>query len=274
MGCALHRQGDTRLMLHFLFQISDIYLLLLLSSITIGISIIALILVKRYIPLKLRNRNNPVIGNISALIGIIYGVLAGLTALYLFNNVYYATDSVQREANALADIYRDSKWLKEPTRSAIQIQVKNYLNKVINEEWILMKNGSEISKEGALIIDSIGDQLKNYDMVTNKEFLIVRDILDEVKKLYDSREQRISMNDSALNPEVWVVLLIGTILTLGINYLFGMHFYLHLFTVSATALMASSMIFLIITLDKPFQGQFIVQPDSFKSTLSYIEKIS
>lgn len=259
-------------MLNSLFQMSDIFLLFLLSCITILVSILALFLIKRYVPLKLREQNNPVIGNISSIISIIYGVLAGLTALYLFNNVYYASDFVQREANSVANIYRDSKWLKDPTRTAIQTQIKKYLNKVINEEWILMTNGDEINTEGELLIDNIMDQLKNYNIVTHNDFLIVRDMIEEVKNLYDSREQRISMNDSALNPEVWVVLLIGTILTLAINYLFGMHFYLHIVSVSATALMAASMIFLIITLDKPFQGQFIVQPNSFESVLTYIEK--
>jgi hypothetical protein len=58
-------------------------------------------------------------------------------------------------------------------------------------------------------------------------------MLQEVRVLYDARQQRIQMSYFQLNPEIWVVVVLGTILTLCINYLFGMNFYLHVFTVSA-----------------------------------------
>jgi hypothetical protein len=59
---------------------------------------------------------------------------------------------------------------------------------------------------------------------------------------------------------------------IGINFLFGMNFYMHVITVSAASMMAASMFFLLITLDRPFQGEFVVGPDSFQSVLSAIEK--
>ena len=80
------------------------------------------------------------------------------------------------------------------------------------------------------------------------------------------------MSFSALNSEVWVVILLGTILTIGINFLFGMNFYLHIFTAIAVGLMASSMLFLLVTLDRPFRGEFVIEPDSLAAVLQFIEK--
>src|SRR5690349_10272360 len=133
-------------MFDFLYRISDFELFFLLSAITVSVSIISIILIRRLIPHELRYRDNPVIGNISSVIGIIYGVLVGLTALYLINNVSYTADAVQKEANSVANVYRDSQWMPEPTRSKIQNELKEYLDKVINIEWPMMKKGENPSE--------------------------------------------------------------------------------------------------------------------------------
>ena len=259
-------------MIDYLFRISDVYLFALLSCVSIVISVIAVYLVKRFIPFHLRSQDNNVIGNTAALISVIYGVLAGLSALYLINNNNYTADAVQREANAVADIYRDSQWLQDPAKIKIQTAIKSYLTRVIDTEWTLMKNGQHIeNREGNLIIDQITNELIHYNAISNSASLLMHDMLDEIRNLYDARQQRIQMSYNALSSALWIVIIIGTILTLFINYLFGVNFYLHQITVIAAALMTSSMIFLLITLDKPFQGQFIIGPDAFQTILADIE---
>lgn len=258
-------------MLSFLYRMSDFYLFILVSLVFIIVSIFAILIVRQRIPRNLRYRYNPVVGNIAALIGVIYGVLAGLMALYLINNINYTADAVQREASAVANLYRDSQWLKGPNKSNIQSEIKNYLQNVINVEWPLMREGKLVTSDGSFIIEKIATQVSQYPIVNNADIVIASDILSEIKSLYNAREQRIHMSYSTLNIEIWIVILIGTILTIGINYLFRISFYLHVLTVSAAALMCASMIFLLLTLDKPFQGEFAIQPDSFISLLTIIE---
>ena len=149
---------------------------------------------------------------------------------------------MQREANAVADIYRDSKWLKEPAHANIQGQIKTYLKRVIEIEWPIMQDGTVVGNEGDLIIEQITNELILYRGQSNSESLLLHDMLDEVRQLYDARQQRIHLSYTQLDPNLWIVLLIGTILTLCVNYLFGMNFYLHVLTVSAAALMTASMI--------------------------------
>ncbi len=258
-------------MIDYLHKMSNFYLFIFLSSFFIAVSLISIVVIKRFFAINLRYRDNPVLGNIGSIIGIIYGVLSGLTALYLINNISYANDAVQREANTVANIYRDSNWLKEPARARIQTEVKNYVLKVIHVDWPLMQEGKDIDNKGDSIINKMSNVLKNYPVVGNSDLLIVRDMLEEIKSLYDARQQRMQMSFSALNSEMWIVILLGSILTLAVNYLFKMNFYLHLLTVTAAALMASSMIFLLVTLDRPFQGEFVVEPRAFQSLLASME---
>lgn len=259
-------------MFGFISRLPAVELFVLFSVGSIVISIIAILLIRQFVPSEIQYKDNPVIGNISSSIGIIYGVLAGLTALYLINNITYTDDAVQREANAIANLYRDSKWLSEPTRTDIAKQIKIYLTEAVDVEWPLMEKGEPVSSAGDNVIDRITTLLYSYHVAGNAELLISHDMIDEIKNLYNARQQRIHMSDSGLNPAVWVVILIGTILTIGINYLFGMNLYMHLITVSASALMTSAMIFLLLTLDKPFQGDFVIDSGSFKAILDSMKK--
>jgi hypothetical protein len=259
-------------MISFIYNIPDIYFFIVLSILSILVSIGIITVIRKKIPSEILYRDNPVLGSIGSLVGIIYGVLAGLTALYLINNINYTADAVLKEASAVANVYRDSTWLPKSMRVHIQEDIKRYLQQVIYVEWPLMQENAVINGKGNSIIDHIGGVLvRDSKIASPGEMLVLRDLLEELKLLYDAREQRIHMSFAALNTSVWMVILIGTILTLGINYLFGMNFYLHIFAVSVAALMASSIIFLLVTLDRPFQGEFAIQPDAFKVLLSTIQ---
>ena len=255
---------------NYLYQTHEVALFVLLSLFFMSVSICALFVVRRFVPLKLRYIENPVLGNMSALISIIFGVLAGLIALYLINNISETGTAVQREANAIANLYRDSRWLKEPMRTSIQNDLKAYIERVVHVEWPRMQRGEAITHNGDINIDSISEHLRLHPLNNQADILIVKDMLEEIKSLYNSREHRIASGDSALNPEIWIVIIIGTILTISINYLFGMHFYLHVITVCAATLMCSSMLFLLYSLSRPFEGEYVIEADAFKPVHEFI----
>ena len=265
-------------MVRYIYQLSSVYLFILFIVVSIAVSLVGVFIVRRFIPLELRYRDNPVIGNISALISIIYGVLAGLIALYLINNISYTADAVQREANAIANMYRYSKWLKEPVRSEVQNDIKDYLKKVIEVEWPIMQAGKNINDSivakvhDKFVIEDLTGKLLSYSLAKPTDGYLVQNMLGEIRDLYNAREQRIHMSLVALDANIWIVLIIGTILTIVINYFFGMNFYLHLLTVSAVALMAAAMMFLLVTLDRPFQGELVIAPAAFNAVLTYVEK--
>jgi hypothetical protein len=259
-------------MFDFLFQMTDMTLYVLLAFVFIAVSLICIALVKIFVPLELRYKDNGTLGNAVSLISVIYAVLVGFTSLYLINNNNAADEAVQRESNAAADIYRDSKWLKDPTKANIQAMLKSYVNEVITVEWPIMHLGQEVKTgKGESFVEKMTNELVNYSSTANSESLLLHDMLDEVRNLYDARQSRIHDSYSELSPELWIVILLGTIFTLCVNYFFGMNFYLHIFTVSGISIMMSSIIFLLITIDRPFEGEFAIDSNSFQSLLSSME---
>lgn len=261
-------------MFDYLYRTSDFNLFSILIVFFISMSLVALILIKRYMPLHLRYQENAVIGCTSALVAVIYGVLAGFAAMYLINNNSFAANALQREANAITSIYLDSVWLSEPVKARVQADIKHYLDEILNVEWPLMNAGQQIDNAGDFILKDISDQLSQYKIKSNSDSLIVAEMLQVARNLYDARQQRIQMSQISLSNEVWVVILVGTILTLCVSYLFGVNFYLHVFIAIAAALMVSSTIFLLISLDKPFQGDYVVGPGQYKSVQRFIHDLN
>jgi len=257
-------------MMDYLYQASDLKLFLILSSIVISFSIIVLFLLKAFWPIHLRYQDNEVIGCTSALIIVIYGVIAGFATLNLINNNIAASDAIQHESNAIANMYRDSMFLQPPYNTQVQKVLKQYLIKVLDTEWPLMNQGKAIPNEGELIIQQIIGCLTEHETKNTLEPLIMADMITLARNLYDSRHQRIQMSYASLSNEIWVVIVIGTLLSLFVSYLFGVNFYLHIFIVVAAGLMTVSIMFLLISLDKPFQGEFVVGPDSLRTVLAYL----
>jgi len=255
------------------FFLNDISVFLLLAISTLIVSLLAVYLVHRHIPLKWRYEENNVIGIACTTISVIFGVLAGMTSLYLTNNNNYATDAVQHEASAIANLYRDSLWLKEPSHLQIQRTLTEYIDHVIKIEWPLMQKGQTINEDGDLILHTITRILKNYPIANSTEIMATQEILDDLKSLYNARHQRINMSYLKLNPEIWVMIFICAVLMLTMSYLLGSSYYLHITLVSAVGLTISSIIFMLITLDRPFQGEFAIAPQAFESLISYIEAL-
>jgi hypothetical protein len=133
-----------------------------------------------------------------------------------------------------------------------------------------MREGRDADEGGDLIILQVSQFLKGYSIVNESDKVIVQDMLSELRSLYNARHERISLSMSQLSPELWAVILVGTILIIGINYAFRVNFFLHLFAISAFAIMAASMLFLLVTLDHPFQGEFSIQPDAFRAVQRFM----
>jgi hypothetical protein len=255
----------------FLFQMTDAKLFASLVFLGVALAVIGVLTVKILVPHEIRLKDNAVIGNVASLIGLIYGVLVGITALYLINNLSTASDAVQREANAVANLYRTSVLLKEPTRTQFEGQLTKYLNLSISKEWPQMKKNQDVGDQGDQLVDQLSVTLRGYQVVTPMDGIVIHDLMDEEKALYSAREERVSQSTEQLSVELWIVILIGTGLAIGINFLYGMNIWLHLLSASGAALMASSMIFLLLTLDRPFQGEFVIEPDALQTVLDAVK---
>ncbi len=251
----------------FLYHISDAAVFAFMVITTITFSLLLIILNKYFIFYKLKYRNNTITASVGSLIGIIYGVLIGFVCLFLLNNNDHASTAALNEGISAANIYRDSNWLKEPERHQIRQDLRKYIDAVINVEWPAMTSGKNPGVNNGYIISDISNRLITYPIVTQNDALILRDIVQEIKSLFNARQERIQMSVTNLSSGIWLVLIIGTILIIVINYAYRVSYYLHIFSITTFSIMAASVLFLLVTLDRPFQGEFVVEPTALQAVL-------
>ncbi len=93
-----------------------------------------------------------------------------------------------------------------------------------------------------------------------------------VDDLDEQRALRLLEVREGLPPILWVVLVVGGVITVAFTYLFGMETpWLHMLAVAALTVIVSLILYTIAVLDYPFNGGLRVGPDAFELVLREIE---
>jgi len=116
-----------------------IYGVLVIGGICL-ISLGGLEVVERLVPAETRQQHNDVAGFIYAALGVIYAVLA-LVVIAVFEGFQAANETVEQEANALAEIAWLAHRLPEPEGTHLQELCRSYAEEVVHKEWPLMEHG-------------------------------------------------------------------------------------------------------------------------------------
>src|SRR6187200_2598187 len=99
------------------------------------------LLVRRIVGVDVLADHNDVAGFIYAVVGVVYAVLLGFSAIIVWEQFRRAQEGVEEEANALADLYRDSRVFPPEVRNAVELAVREYTRLMVEKEWPAMAGG-------------------------------------------------------------------------------------------------------------------------------------
>jgi uncharacterized membrane protein YgaE (UPF0421/DUF939 family) len=112
--------------------------------VVIGICLAALAgleVVQRLVPAEKRQEHNDVAGFLYAVIGVVYAVLLALLVIAVWEQFQGARETVESEANAVAEVAWLAHRLPEPERQQLQEDARSYAQEVVDNEWPLMEQG-------------------------------------------------------------------------------------------------------------------------------------
>src|SRR5215208_2057314 len=115
-------------------------------------------LVQRLVPAQKRQEHNDVAGFLYAVIGVVYAVLLALLVIAVWEQFQKANETVESEANAVAEIAWLAHRLPEPEHHELQENARSYAQEVVDQEWPRMEQGIEGVQsfpEGWDLIDDI-----------------------------------------------------------------------------------------------------------------------
>jgi hypothetical protein len=242
-------------------------------------AVIGLSLVQRLVPVSVREEHNDVAGFIYAALGVIYAVLLALVVIAVWEEFGRARVTVESEANALAEIFWLAHQRPEPEGPHLQELARSYAEVVVEEEWPLMQQGrtplmeqTQETPRGWVLIDDIRSTLQGYEPRTEAGQELYAQGLDQVQRLADARRTRLVQAEEGIPSVLWVVLIVGGMVTVGFSYLFGLaNTWAHRLMVVSLAGVIALVLFTISAMDHPFSGGARIGTEAFELVLNRFE---
>jgi hypothetical protein len=247
-----------------------------------GVCLIALVgfeLVHRLVPASARQQHNDVAGFIYAALGVIYAVLLALVVIAVWEEYQAASETVEDEANATAEIAWLAHRLPEPQGTHIQELCRSYAEEMVHKEWPLMERGetplmteTQGTPTGWIIIDDIRASLQDFEPRTKADEQLYAEGLDQIETLNDARRLRLVAAEEGVPGVLWTVLVFGGVAAVGFTYLFGLEStWAHRLMVVTLAAVIGLVLFTVSALGHPFEGGARIGTEAFELILERFE---
>src|SRR5215204_4509590 len=238
-------------------------------------AVAGLALVQRLVSSELRQQHNDVAGFVYAVLGVVYAVLLALVVIAVWEQYQRANETVESEANAVAEIAWLAHRLPEPERHVLQEDARSYAQEVVDDEWPRMEQGLEGVQsfpEGWDLIDDMRATLQEVEPSTAAEQDYHAQGIDQIQRLYDARRMRFVAAKQGIPGVLWAVLVFGAVVTVGFTYLFGMrNSWAHRLMVMSLTAVIALVLFAIVAMDYPFSGGARIEPQAFEQILERFE---
>jgi Protein of unknown function (DUF4239) len=200
---------------------STVILGILGVCLAVVIAVARLLFVRRLASLNLREEYNAVAGFIYSGLAVAYAVVLGFVLITVWQRYEAASERVDQEGAALAEIYWLVNALPDSDRRQVQQLAKSYAQVVIDEEWPMMQDGKSSPYAWALV-DQLRQSIQNREPNTSAEQVLYDHELARVHDLADARRLRLFEANTHISTILWVILLSGGVITVSFTYLFGL----------------------------------------------------
>jgi uncharacterized protein DUF4239 len=240
--------------MQFLLSLPPPVSFFVVSAITSFFALAGLYLVRKKYPAEVLRENHEVAAIIFNAFGLFYGVMLAFVVFVTWSGYDDATKNLQLECSEALDIFHSAEAFPDPANRIIQQGLRDYVASVYNDEIprlaegkITLHSGGAHGKLAPLFYQMDTQSMPNRELYAES--------LRRLNNLAQYRRLRIFAGNDTVPPAVWLVLLVGSLFTIGYTYFFGMKNIKaqYLITASLTATVAL-ILFLIYVLDHPFTG--------------------
>ncbi|WP_169405662.1 DUF4239 domain-containing protein [Deinococcus apachensis] len=230
-------------------------------------------LVRRSVRLSTLEEHREVAGFVYAVIGVVYAVLLAFVVIVAWEEQGEARTRVEREANALADLYRGARAFPAEARMARREDLRSYAETVVGREWPALARGGA-SPETQQAYDGLWAGYLGLSPRTTYENAWYTQALERLNDLGDERRLRLLSSQSRLPGLMWGVLWVGALVTVTFSYFFGVRsaWSQGLIVLSLSGTIAL-ILFLVLALDRPFSGVIRVGPEAFEQVIAIFDRV-
>ena len=232
------------------------------------------VLVRRMIGPEVLARHNDVAGFIYAVIGVLYAVLLGFTAIIVWEQFRNAQEGAEQEANALADLYRDAQVFPPAVREQVQTRLRDYARLVMEKEWPAMAAGDS-SPETWAAYEQLWRTYHEFTPETDHQRVWYGESVERMNLLGDQRRNRLLSVRAGVPSVIWAVLLGAGAVTIAFSFFFGTpNPRAQGLMTGALALTIGIVLLSIRALEHPYSGITHVDPEALEQVHAIFERTS
>ena len=237
-------------------------------------AVAGLLLVRRIVLPRLRVESGDAefTGAMLQSVMVFYGLAVALIAVTVFQTYSDTSKVVTGEATALNALYRDVTSYPEPIRTELQSQLRDYTRYVIDEAWPLQRRG-KVPGGGIEHMTRFQSVLDKFEPASEGQKLLHGETLRAYNLLIQSRRLRLDSVSTGLPTVMWAVIVIGAFISLSASFFFKVEdARLHIVEVLLLAVFIGLVIFMILSLDRPFRGDLGIRADPYQLVYDQLMK--
>ncbi len=189
------------------------------------------------------------------LVGAYIGILLAFAAVEAWQDFADTQTAVQQEAASGSELYRDLATYGADTQAA-RSQLRAYFASVVRDEWPALREGhgsTSTEIELARLFQEVG-KIRPRD---ERDSAIYAEAFSKLNELVVLRRDRLIDSQAGIPAVLWLVGLLGSIVTISYTSAFAAGRY-NLLMIAGISLTLGLVFLFILTVDKPFKGQFSV----------------
>jgi hypothetical protein len=223
--------------------------------------------VRHFVGLERITVNNEVAGFKFATLGVIYAVLLGFAVIVVWERFSEAEGVVTREAGAVASMFRLSTGFDSNTEASFRGRLSEYTKSVIVDDWPEMWRGRESLRTRKALNDLYRTVL-SYSTNNPRDAVVIGEFLNQLDHVTQERRQRLELAAGIVPGLIWLVLLLGAMITLSFTFFFGLeNLRAQIAMTGMLALLIYLALFVAASIDHPFTGPIRVTPESLNLVL-------
>ena len=250
----------------FLFLLPLWLLAVVLTVFLFGFALVGLWLTRRWLlpPLRLRHEDAYYAAALVQSSMLLYGLIAALTAVGVWQRYAEVSDIVSGEAAAIVSLWRDLGGYPRPLRDTTRGILRGYTKQIIVEAWPQQRQG-QVPTEGTEWMDRLQAQIFTFEPTTDSQKILHAETLRAFNQLVHQRRQRLDAVEGRLPGVLWWVLIPGAVGCIALCLFFHVENarFQAIILLGVTSFLAM-VLFVIIALDRPFRGDAGIPADSYQ----------
>jgi len=228
---------------------------ILVLGIALGVGLGASLGVQKLLRLKVNAEEREVAINLMQVVAAYVGIMIAFAGVQVWQDYTDARGAVSHEAATASQLYQDMTMLGPETRPA-RAALRSYVGSIIRDEWPMLSKG-EGSERTEDALQRVFAEVGKLDPQDNRSTEIFAEMLSKLNDLVDFRHDRIVESRNGVPLILWMIGLVGGMLTVAYASAFTPTRY-NVFMTAGIALTLGLVFLFILTVDYPFKGEFSV----------------